>query len=159
MIALAKHAMTNLRIIGLEGQAHNIVVQAQFNPTEILVSHALEWQQQPKKGPADLEFVDAGTRMMQFELLFDGFEAATSVQPHIAKLQQLSDVDSGLKRPPKVAVVLGSEGTSGVMPRFEGVIDALSVRYVTFNENGMVLRASASLRFKEAKDLKVGKPS
>ena len=54
--------------------------------------------------------VRAVSSAMTFELLFDGVESATSIQPYITKLHQLSDIDPGLKRPSKVKVVYGSEG-------------------------------------------------
>jgi hypothetical protein len=93
---------------------------------------------------------------MSFELMFDGFESGTPVQPVIALLQRFSSIDPGLKRPPKVRVSCGSQ--PGVMPVFEAVIETLSVRYLMLDPNGVVLRATAALRLKEAGHLKVGQP-
>ena len=149
--------MGDLRIIGLEGAASGVTVQAQFNPTEIVVVRLVDWRVQPKKGPTDLDYITTAPKAMTFELLFDGFESGIPVQPHIAKLHQLSDVDRDLKRPPKVRVSFGSDRIAGVIPKLEAVIEAVSVRYLMFNESGVALRANVMLKFKEADDLKIGK--
>jgi hypothetical protein len=147
-----------VKIIGLEGQTDGLTLQAQFNPKEISVDRVVNWAQQPKQGPADLEYVSSGPMTMAFELLFDGFETGTPVQPNISKLQQFCDVDPGLKRPPRIRVVWGLPRTSGVIPAFDGVIEALSVRYVMFDANGVALRATVNLRLKEADKVKAGQP-
>ena len=72
-------------------------------------------------------------------------------------LHRLSDVDSSLKRPPKVKVICGVEGAAGTIPPFEGVIQSLTIKYVMLDGNGLPLRATVGLKFREADDLSVGK--
>ena len=72
---------------------------------------------------------------MSFELLFDGVESRAHIQDQIGKLQRLGEVDPGLKRPPRVKIIWGAEGTRGMMP----------------------LRASVALRFREARTLAVAR--
>jgi Contractile injection system tube protein len=146
-------AVTKLNIIGIEGDTGGLTVEAQFNPKEISVDKSVPWQRQAKKGPADLEYTGGGSRTMSFELMFDGFETGTSVQPEIGKLQRLSDRDDDLKRPPMVRVVWGS-----TFPVFKAVIESLAVKYTMFDGSGTVLRATAHLTLKEALHLKVAKP-
>ena len=43
-------------------------------------------------------------------------------------------------------------------PKFEAVIESISVKYTMFDGNGMPLRATVHVRFKEARNIKVGKP-
>jgi hypothetical protein len=150
--------MDKFKIVGLEGKSRRIVVEAQFSPKEIEIDKAVPWQVQAKKGPADLEFNAGEPMTMDVELLFDGFESASPIQSEIDKLHALSDIDATLKRPPKVKVVWGQEGAEGMMPPFQAVIAALSVKYVMFGANGVPLRATVRLKFKEANDLSVGKP-
>ena len=150
--------MDKFKIVGLEGKSRRVVVEAQFNPKEIGFDKAVPWQVQAKKGPADLEFNAGQPMTMDLELLFDGFQSASSIQGEIDKLHTLSGVDATLKRPPKVKVVWGQEGAEGMMPAFQAVIEALSVKYIMFGENGAPLRATVRLKFKEANDLAVGKP-
>ena len=150
--------MDKFKIIGLESKARRVVVEAQFNPKEIGIDKSIPWQLQEKKGPADLEFNSGLPMTMDVELMFDGFESGSSIQGEIDKLHTLSDADATLKRPPKLKVVWGPEGAEGQMPKFEGVIEALAVRYLMFDADGKPLRATVRLKFKEANNIKVGKP-
>ena len=95
---------------------------------------------------------------MSFELLFDGFESGASIQGEIDKLQQLSDIDPGLKRPPKVKVVWGAEGAPGTIPKFEAVVESMGIRYTMFDGNGRPLRATVRMGFKQARKIKVVLP-
>jgi hypothetical protein len=149
--------MEKLVILGLEGSAARVSVEAQFNPKEIGIDKLIPWQPQRGKGPSDLEYTRSGGRTMACELLFDGFPSSTSIQNQIDKLNRLSDPDPGLKRPPKVAVVWGGEAAGQFMPRFEAVIESLSIRYTLFAEDGKPLRAVVNLGLREAKDLAVGR--
>ena len=88
---------------------------------------------------------------MSFELLFDGVELSESVQPQLDLLERMSSVDRTLHHPPRVKVTWGS--AAGAMPRFDGVVDAVSVRYLKFAGNGVPLRATATVKLKEAVDL------
>jgi hypothetical protein len=84
---------------------------------------------------------------MSFELFFDGVEQSKSVQPQLDMLHLLSSVDRTLHSPPRVKVALGS--AAGAMPTFEGVIEAVSVRYLKFAGNGVPLRATAAVELEE----------
>jgi hypothetical protein len=150
--------MDKLKIIGLEGGTSGVTVEVQFNPKEISIDKSVPWHRQKTKGPGDLEFTAAEPKTMSCELLFDGFESGAHIQDEIDKLQRLSDIDTGLKRPPKVKVLWGAEGAPGMIPKFEAVIESISVKYTMFDGNGMPLRATVHVRFKEARNLKVGKP-
>jgi Contractile injection system tube protein len=145
--------MATLHISALEGQHEGEVLEAQFNPKEIVLAHAILWQQQVHKGPADLEFEQAEPARMSFELLFDGAEASSSVQPQIDKLHHFSSVDAILRRPPKVQVSWGS-GTAA-MPTFAAVIESVTVRYALFAENGLPVRATVDVKLKQAAHLGV----
>lgn len=151
------HPKATLKIIGLEGESNNLTVPAQFNPKEVAIEKSVPWQPQKKKGPNDLEYTGGSPRSMSFELLFDGFELGASIQGHIEGLQKLSDMDPGLKRPPKVKVIWGTATESHNLPKFEAVIASLQVKYTMFSPEGLLLRATANVKFTEAADLKVGK--
>ena len=146
-----------LKIVSLEGPS--VTVEAQFNPKEVQVDHSTPWQKQKKKGPADLEYTGGEPKTMTVELMFDGFEQNESIQSSIDDLNKLTDLmeDSGDQaRPPKVKVIWGSEGSDN-LPKFESVIESVSVKYTMFSPDGKVLRATANLKLKEASNLKVGK--
>ena len=140
--------MAKLRITALEGEHQGEVLEAQFNPKEIEVDRTIPWLHQR---PAPLQFLGAEPARMSFELLFDGVEQSKSVQPRLDRLHRLSSVDETLHHPPRVKVAWGS--AAGAMPTFDGVVEAVSVRYLTFAGNGVPLRATATVKLKEAADL------
>jgi len=147
-----------LKIVSLELPTE-VTVKAQFNPKEVGVDRSVPWQKQKKKGPADLEYTGGEPKTMSLELMFDGFEQNESIQSSIADLYKLTEpmADKGDKaRPTKVAVIWGSEGADN-LPKFESVIESVSVKYTMFSPDGKVLRATANLKLKEANNLKVGK--
>jgi hypothetical protein len=148
--------MDKLTIVGTEGSASGVIVEAQFNPKEISIDKSVPWQKRKTNGPGDLEFTVAEPKTLSCELMFDGFESAEPIQAEIEKLHVMSDVDPGLKRPPKLKVVWGDEGAPGMIPAFAAVIESLGVKYTMFDGNGKPLRATVSLRFKEARKIKVG---
>ena len=84
---------------------------------------------------------------MSFELLFDGAKQSKSVQPQLDRLRLLSSVDRALHHPPRVTVALGS--ARDAMPTFEGVIEAVSVRYLKFAGSGVPLRVTATVKLEE----------
>jgi len=139
--------VAKLRITALDGEHQGEVLDAQFNPKEIEVDRTIPWLHQ---GPA-LLFLGTEPAQMSFELLFDGVEQSKSVQPQLDRLHLLSSVDRTLHHPPRVKVALGS--AAGAMPTLDGVIEAVSVRYLTFASNGVPLRATATVKLKEAVDL------
>ena len=67
--------------------------------------------------------------------LFDGVEQSKSVQPRLDRLHRLSSVDETLHHPPRVKIAWVS--AAGAMPTFDGVVEAVSVRYLTLAENGV----------------------
>jgi hypothetical protein len=86
-------------------------------------------------------------------------ESGALIQMEIEKLHRLSDVDPGLKRPPKVKVVRGAEGAADTIPTFEAVVESMGVKYTMFDGNGKALRATIKTRFKQARKLKVVQPN
>src|SRR5262249_50732328 len=112
------------------------------------------------KGPDNsmsLEFVGAEGRTISVELLFDGYEMSgvprgVKVKDKVAVLEQLARVrdpsskDEKMRRPHHCVVVWG-----GVLPRFECVIENLSTKYTMFSDAGEPLRATCTVKLKEAK--------
>ena len=137
--------MTKLQITALDGEHQGEVLEAQFNPKEIEVDRTIPWVAPLGRGP--LGFLGAQPARMSFELLFDGGKQSKSVQPQLDKLYSLSSVDRELHSPPRVTVALG--GARGAMPTFEGVFEAVSVRYFKFAQNGVPLRATAMVKLEE----------
>jgi hypothetical protein len=148
-----------MKILALEPRGTTDKVEAQFNPKELSQDKSIPWKPQKKKGPSDLEYTNCEPWSMSLELLFDGFE--NNDPPVIQRIEDLKKLTRffGPKRdqmrPPKVRVLWGT-GTE-TLPSFDAVIESVSVKYTMFSPDGKVLRATATVKLKEAADLKVGK--
>lgn len=153
--ALAKLTIASVDNKGLQ-------VAAQYNPKELQIDKTIPWQkpsqanQTNAKGLA-LEFTGAESRTMTVELLFDGYErkGATpngSVTSLITSLETLAspvepDNKDENKRRPHLCVV--SWGAGG-MPTFRCVIESISTKYTMFSTEGVPLRATCTVKLKEA---------
>lgn len=144
-----------LKIIALEGATAGLVIEVQFNPKELTITKSVPWQRQAaSKNASDLFYTNSEPRTMSFELLIDGLTTGASVQDEIDQLQDLTDVDAALKRPPKVRVAWG-DGTNGGMPKFDAVIDELVTTYTMVDPAGRPLRATVAIKLREARNLAV----
>lgn len=146
----------------------SITIEAQYNPKELQVDRTVPWakpQATNKAGAgADpggirLEFTGAEGRQMQVEMLFDGYETKTSVKDKIHKLETLATVrgaDSSKsedRRPHHCIVSWGDRG----LPKFKCVIESLSIKYQMFSTEGAPLRATATVKLKEADSVQMKK--
>lgn len=139
-----------LTLIGLET---GVTAVAQFNPKEITLEKAVPWTKSPTStgDQPELQFTSATGRVMSFELTFDTYESRQDVHTtYLSRLFALASVmePSGpedKRRPPRVKVVWGASGLV-----FEGVIEQLSTRYTAFLPTGVPVRATCSIKLREA---------
>lgn len=159
----------------------SIKVSAQYNPKELQIDQTVPWQKPAPatnapaggsggsggssggssggkgkdKDPMTLEFTGAEGRTMSLEFMFDGYESGArglDVKAQVALLQQLASVidpkssDENKRRPHHCVVTWG-----GTLPPFECVIESLSTKYTMFSTDGMPLRATCTVKLKEAK--------
>ena len=142
-------------------------VPAQYNPKELQVDQTVPWKKPEaanqtggEKGsgssagddPIALEFTGAEGRTMTVELLFDGYEAGESIAGKVGDLEKLarvrnpSEKDETKRRPHQCIVSWGGNG----LPSFECVIESLSTKYTMFSSDGTPLRATCTVKLKEA---------
>jgi hypothetical protein len=115
----------------------------------------------PNEDGMALEFTGAEGRTMTIELLFDGVEGRVDVAKSVADLVTLTRVmqpentDETKRTPPLCLVTWGS-----TLPAFRCVVENLSVKYTMFSNEGAPLRATCTVKLKEAerisKDAKKG---
>lgn len=136
----------------------NIDVEAQYNPKEIGVEKSVSWAaaKTPQGNTPKIEYTSGTNRGMSLELTFDGYETGTNVHDtYVKKLTRMAEArdDSSSaedqKRPPKVQVIWGN----GALPNFVGVIESVSTKYTMFLPDGKPVRATCSVKLKEAKEL------
>ena len=157
-----QHPSEKSGVVSIASVDTGISVDAQYNPKELQVDLSVPWQPNPQsnKSPEkgiQLEFTGAQGRTMSLELTFDGFEKKASVQAQVDALLELAKVrdanasDEDHKRPHKVAVVFGRG--SGNLPAFVGVIESVSTKYTMFLPDGTPVRATCTVKVKEADKL------
>lgn len=136
----------------------NLTVKAQYNPKELQVDKNIPWKKKDQANKANtsglhLEFTGAEGRTMSVELLFDEYEKgnAGDVGPLVKSLNDMASVWQGSspdedKRRPHLCVV--TWGTT--INTFKCVIESLSTKYTMFSSKGVPLRATCTVKLKEA---------
>ena len=134
---------------------NSTAITAQYNPKELGVDKSVSWSpaKHAKGNAPALEFTAGTGRSLSMELTFDGFEDGTDVHAsYVDPLVQLTMVKNpdgssdDDKRPPKVMLVWGD----GKLPNFVGVIESVSTKYTMFLPNGTPVRATCTVKLKEA---------
>jgi hypothetical protein len=139
-------------------------VDAEYNPKELQVDLTVPWSKVSQANKSNdkgiaLEFTGAEGRSMSLELLFDGYEKKTSIADKVKTLSTLASVidpnekDETKRRPHMCVVTWGT-----TVPKFKCVIESLSTKYTMFSEKGDPLRATCTVKLKEA-DTVTGKSS
>lgn len=141
-----------------------LFVEAQYNPKELEVSKTVPWSKvneanRSNQGSSQgqgihMEFTGAEGRSLSVEMLFDGYEVKPPEIPVVAasiqKLERMASVrepgstQEAKKRPHRCMVVWG-----GVI-NMSCVIESLSVKYTMFSPEGLPLRATCTVKLKEA---------
>ncbi len=134
-----------------------ISVEAQYNPKELQIDKSVPWQKHNKANAngLQLEFTGAEGRTMSVDLLFDGYEEKESVQGKVATLERLATVRDAQsteddKRRPHHCVVVWGTVMGGGDNKFKCVIEQISTKYTMFSQEGIPLRATVTLKLKEA---------
>lgn len=157
-------ALTRGKLRAVEGAQAHTAVDFMFNPTEYSVTKRNTWNHQAKKAgnvPA-WEFGGGGPRELQLELFFD-----TSLPRPGGREQDLRKVtdrlfafmliDRGLRgqavnsqlgRPPRCRLEWGRDTPF----HFECYVTDCTVKFMLFTEDGVPIRATATLTLKEVKD-------
>ncbi len=132
-------------------------VDAQYNPKELQIDKSVPWQKHNKANAngLQLEFTGAEGRTMSVDLLFDGYEENASVQDSVDVLQRLATVrepnsSEDDKRRPHHCVVVWGTVMGGGDNKFKCVIEQISTKYTMFSQDGAPLRATVTLKLKEA---------
>ena len=88
---------------------------------------------------------------MTLELLFDGYEKGQSIASKVKDLMTMASVidpnekDETRRRPHLCVVTWGA-----TVPKFKCVIESLSTKYTMFSDKGAPLRATCTVKLKEA---------
>ena len=138
----------------------NLGIKAQYNPKELQIDKNVPWQKHNKANAngLQLEFTGAEGRSMTVDMLFDMYEENKSVRDSVAILEKLATVrepnskEDALRRPHHCVVVWGTV-MGGGDNKFQCVIESIQTKYTMFSAEGIPLRATVTLKLKEAERL------
>jgi hypothetical protein len=150
---MSKHtAPFKVAIVNVDDSNKEAIV-AQYNPKELGIDKSVSWSpaKHAKGNAPALEFTAGTGRSLSMELTFDGFEDKVDVHTKyvdpLVKLTLVKNADGGSdddKRPPKVMLVWDK------LPNFVGVVESVSTKYTMFLPDGTPVRATCTVKLKEA---------
>lgn len=165
--------------ISIKSLDTGLIVHAQYNPKELQIDRTVPWSPTGEAGKVNstaassggvhLEFTGAQGRTLSVEMLFDGYETGggpgftVDVGSQVKILETLASVIKAQgkedeRRPHHCMVVWGTS-----LMDFKCVIESLSTKYTMFDPSGKPLRATCTVKLKEAASVKAsdaaaGKP-
>lgn len=117
-----------------------------FNPAEYSLEKGNQFSSAPLPGLSNpvLSFVNGDADTLTMELFFDTYTnmGASDVRKETNKIARLLDIDPALHAPPPVQFVWGGL-------TFNAVIERLTQRFTMFREDGIPVRATLNVTFKE----------
>ena len=150
---------------------NSIIVTAQYNPKELQIDKSVPWSKVNEANKANaksassqgihLEFTGAEGRSLSVELLFDAVEGggrSIDVAKCVKDLETLASViepgsaQEDRRRPHRCVCTWGT-----TLDSFRCVIESLSTKYTMFDTKGAPLRATCTVKLKEADVVSMGK--
>lgn len=121
-----------------------------FNPAEYTLEKGNQFASTALPGLSNpiLSFVNGNADSLSMELFFDTYTnmGGSDVSKETGKIARLLDIDPELHAPPPVQFVWGDV-------RFRAVIERLTQRFTMFREDGVPVRATVNVTFKEYKTI------
>jgi len=126
------------------------IVDCMFRPKELSMSKNNTWNEKDvKEGDLPiLEFGGGKPAELKMQLFFDTYEKGEDVRNYTDKVWKLMDVSNDKKRPPRC------QFTWGIYLSFKAVIYSLSQQYTLFLPNGMPVRSTLDVSFRQSVDEK-----
>lgn len=141
------------------GKFSNDQAKVMFNPAEYSLEKGNQFASAPLPGLSNpvLSWVNGDADSLTMELFFDTYtnKGGSDVRDETKKITRLLEIDPTLHAPPPVHFVWGKLD-------FHAVIERLTQRFTMFREDGVPVRATLNVTFKEYKtiqdQLKPGPP-
>lgn len=121
-----------------------------FNPAEYSIQKGNQFSSAPLPGLSNpiASFVNGDADVLTMDLFFDTYTnmGSSDVRLETDKIAVLLDIDPQLHAPPPVKFVWGPL-------RFKAVLERLTQRFTMFREDGVPVRATLNVTFKEYKTI------
>lgn len=159
-------AAEKFTISSIDEPTDSFTVEAQFNPRELSLERSSGWAphnttdkgNKQSDGAMHLEFGGPQPRGLVVDLLFDGVEN-NGMMPNgwtvmnmvdtlevLATIREPGSTKEAMKRPHLCVAVWGQDG----MRPFRCVIESVTTKFQMFSTTGKVLRATCTIKLKEA---------
>ena len=139
----------------ISGEEVNVQVTCLFNPKEYTISRTNSWDIKMVKGEnvPQVTFGGGQPATLKMQLFFDTYAKGADVRKHTQGLWQLMRINQDRKHPktqkgepPKVTFTWGQYWS------FEAVIESLSQSFTLFLPDGIPVRSTVDITFKQVKD-------
>jgi hypothetical protein len=134
----------------LRGTLKGTPAKVIFNPAEYSIQTGNQFSSTPLPGLSSpiVSFVNGDADVLTMDLFFDTYTdmGSSDVRNETDKISVFLDIDPELHAPPPVLFVWGKL-------RFKAVIERLTQRFTMFREDGVPVRATLNVTFKEYKTI------
>jgi len=125
-------------------------IKVLFNPAEYSLQKGNQFSNTPLPGLSNpvASFVSGDADVLTMELFFDTYTdlRSSDVRDETGKIANLLEIDPELHAPPPIRFVWGPL-------RFKAVLERLTQRFTMFREDGVPVRATLNVTFKEYKTI------
>ena len=133
-------------IEALDGKFKGQKAEVLFNPAEYSLEKGNQFASTPLPGLSNpvLSFVSGDADTLTMELFFDTYtlKGGSDVRDQTSKISRLLEIDPDLHAPPPVRFAWGPLS-------FQAIIERLTQRFTMFREDGVPVRATLNVTFKE----------
>jgi nucleoid-associated protein YgaU len=134
----------------LDGRNEGSEIPVLFNPTEYSVEYSANFQETAPPGLSNpiIQFVNGNAQVLNMDLLFDTYTdgGSENVVDLTGPLTDLLSIDAQLHAPPRVKFRWGKF-------HFVAVVEKISQRFTMFRSDGIPVRATLSVTFKQYKTI------
>jgi len=137
-----------LQPLNVDGTPKGGRIDVLFNPAEYSIQKTNQFAETPLLGlPTPMrQFTSGGAETLTLDLFFDTYEKGEDVRLYTDKVAGLLNIDRDLHAPPTVKFIWGKL-------EFKGVLEQITKKFTMFLADGIPVRATLSVTFKEYKTI------
>jgi len=137
-----------LQPLNVDGTPKGGRIDVLFNPAEYSIQKNNQFAETPLLGlPTPIrQFTSGGAETLTLDLFFDTYEKGEDVRLYTDKVAGLLNIDPDLHAPPTVKFIWGKL-------EFKGVLEQITKKFTLFLADGVPVRATLSVTFKEYKTI------
>jgi Contractile injection system tube protein/LysM domain len=143
-----------LQALDVNGNPKGERINVLFNPAEYSIQKSNQFAETPLLGlPTPIrQFTSGGAETLTLDLFFDTYEQGEDVRLYTEKVAGLLKIDPDLHAPPTLKFIWGKLD-------FKCVLEQVTKKFTMFLSDGMPVRATLSVSFKEYKTIQEQLPS